>query len=167
MLERKLMKRRLRLQRLVQNPEYEEFILEPENSKAFGFPDNSKVSDPDASILNASSSQNLLNRSEDQMSAKGISAHEGGYKSNYGLKDGGKVSSNLAVDKYQSMMALGTSTGIIKIFNLKGYELEIYDAHDFEINHLAFVPNRGQLVSIDVTNMLKLWEMEDLTDCEV
>ena len=77
------------------------------------------------------------------------------------------MSSNLATDHYQSMLAMGTSTGIIKIFSLKGYEQEIYDAHDYEICHLTFVPNRGLLVSIDVTNMLKLWKMEDLDDCEV
>ena len=83
------------------------------------------------------------------------------------MKDAGKVSSNLATDRYQSMLAMGTSTGIIKIFSLKGYEQEIYDAHDYEICHVAFVPNEGLLVSIDVTNMLKLWDMEDLDDCEV
>ena len=49
------------------------------------------------------------------------------------VKDAGKVSSNLAIDRYQSMLAMGTSTGIIKIFSLKGYEQEIYDAHDYEI----------------------------------
>ena len=83
------------------------------------------------------------------------------------IKDAGKVSSNLAMDRYQSMLAMGTSTGILKIFSLKGYEQEIYDAHDYEICHIAFVPNCGLLVSIDITNMLKLWDLEDLDDCEV
>ena len=32
---------------------------------------------------------------------------------------------------------------------------------------VAFVPNQGLLISVDVTNMLKLWNMEDLDDCEV
>ena len=58
------------------------------------------------------------------------------------------------------MLALGTSSGMLKIFSLKGYELEIYDAHDDEILWVAFVPNQGLLVSIDVTNMLKLWDLE-------
>ena len=66
------------------------------------------------------------------------------------------------------MLAMGTSTGIIKIFSLKGYEQEIYDAHDHEICLVGFVPNKGLLVSIDVTNVLKLWDMEEgLDDCEV
>ena len=65
------------------------------------------------------------------------------------------------------MLALGTTAGVIKIFSLKGYELEIYDAHDEEISWVAFVPNQGLLVSIDVTNMLKVWSLEDLSNCEV
>lgn len=56
-------------------------------------------------------------------------------------KDAGKISSNLASDRYQQILAMGTSTGIIKIFSLKGYEQEIYDAHDHEISLVAFVPN--------------------------
>ena len=65
------------------------------------------------------------------------------------------------------MLALGTSSGMLKIFSLKGYELEIYDAHDDEILWVGFVPNQGLLVSIDVTNMLKLWDLEDLSNCEI
>ena len=65
------------------------------------------------------------------------------------------------------MLALGTSSGTLKIFSLKGYELEVYDAHDDEISWVAFVPNQGLLVSIDVTNMLKLWDLEDLSNCEI
>lgn len=82
-------------------------------------------------------------------------------------KDAGKVSSNLASDRLQAMLALGTNAGMLKIFSLKGYELDIYDAHDDEIRHVGFVPNQGKLVSIDVTNMLKLWDLNDLSDCEV
>ena len=82
-------------------------------------------------------------------------------------KDGGKISSNLAVDRYQGMFALGTSAGMLKMFSLKGYEQVCYDAHDFEINKLGFVPNQGFLVSIDLTNMLKIWNLRDLGDCQV
>ena len=65
------------------------------------------------------------------------------------------------------MLAVGTSTGIIKIFSLKGYELEVYDAHDYEISWVAFAPNKGFLLSIDITNVLKLWDLRDLSDCEI
>ena len=65
------------------------------------------------------------------------------------------------------MFAMGTSAGMLKIVSLKGYEQEIYDAHDFEINQVGFVPNQGYLVSIDVSNMLKLWKLDDLDDCEI
>jgi len=39
------------------------------------------------------------------------------------------------------MLALGTSDGQIKIFNLKGYEQEIEQAHDNPILWLLFAPN--------------------------
>lgn len=51
-LEKKLSKRRLRLQRIKQNPNYQDLELGPECSKAFGFPDNSLMVDPDSAILN-------------------------------------------------------------------------------------------------------------------
>jgi hypothetical protein len=38
------------------------------------------------------------------------------------LQDLGHVSSNLAEDRYQAMLAVGTNKGTIKIFSLKGYE---------------------------------------------
>lgn len=38
-------------------------------------------------------------------------------------------------------MAYGTSSKVIKIISLKGYEFEIYEAHDASIRFLAFVPN--------------------------
>jgi hypothetical protein len=82
-------------------------------------------------------------------------------------KDGGKITSNLASDKYQSMFVLGTSSGMLKIFSLKGYELEVHDAHDNEIIKVGLVPNKGLLVSIDSNNILKLWRLEDLDDCEI
>ena len=47
------------------------------------------------------------------------------------------------------MFALGTSSGMLKFFSLKGYEIEVYDAHDDPIIKVGFVPNRGLLVSID------------------
>jgi WD40 repeat protein len=65
------------------------------------------------------------------------------------------------------MFALGTSAGLLKLFSLKGYELEVYDAHDDAIIKLGFVPNKGLLVSIDSENLLKLWLLSDLDDCEI
>ena len=56
---------------------------------------------------------------------------------------------------------------MLKIFSLKGYELEVYDAHDHEIIKVGLVPNRGFLVSIDSNNILKLWKLSDLSDCEI
>ena len=62
------------------------------------------------------------------------------------------------------MLAIGTSTGTIKIFSLKGYEQEIFCAHDYEINLMTFVPNKGRLISIDTQNIFKLWDLENFDD---
>jgi len=51
-LEKKLSLTRLRQQRIERNPNYDDLELGPECSKAFGFPDNSMMVDPDSAILN-------------------------------------------------------------------------------------------------------------------
>ena len=157
-LQNKLLAKRMRLKSTEINPNYQNFEIEPESSKAFGFPDNTLIQDPDASILG-----NPITDVNNNMLGLG-GAQKKDESTN---KDAGKVSSNLACDRLQAMFALGTSSGMIKIFSLKGYELDVYDAHDEEIRHVAFVPNQGKLVTIDVTNMLKLWDLEELSDCEV
>ena len=51
-LEKKLSTARIRLNNIAANANYEHMELCPDNSKAFGFPDNSMIVDPDAAILN-------------------------------------------------------------------------------------------------------------------
>ena len=51
-LEKKLSTARLRQLHIAENANYEHMELCPANSKAFGFPDNSMIVDPDAAILN-------------------------------------------------------------------------------------------------------------------
>ena len=51
-LEKKLITSKIRQKRIEANPNYEDLELGPECSKAFGFPDNSMIVDPDAAILN-------------------------------------------------------------------------------------------------------------------
>ena len=54
-LEKKLGSERFRLKRIIPNQNYDELELGPECSKAFGFPDNSMIVDPDSAILNLNS----------------------------------------------------------------------------------------------------------------
>ena len=61
------------------------------------------------------------------------------------------------------MLAIGTGDGQIKIFNLKGFEQEIDQAHDSPILWLLFAPNQGLLLSVDDKNLLKLWNLRDLS----
>ena len=51
-LEKKISTARLRLKRIEPNPNYQDLELGPECSKAYGFPDNSMIVDPDSAILN-------------------------------------------------------------------------------------------------------------------
>ena len=79
----------------------------------------------------------------------------------FGLQD--KITTNLAYDKYQGLLAYGTQTKIIKIVSLKGYEYEIYEAHESSIRFITFVPNRGILISIDDSNEIGIWDLKDLS----
>jgi len=49
-LENKQKKRSDRLEMIAKNSNYEEFLMEPESSKMFGFPDNSSLINPDVSL---------------------------------------------------------------------------------------------------------------------
>ena len=51
---------------------------------------------------------------------------------------------------------------MIKIISLKGYEYEIYEAHEVGIRALTFIPNEGVLISIDEENEVGLWDLQDL-----
>ena len=45
----------------------------------------------------------------------------------------------LTHDKYQGLFAYATKDRTIKIISLKGYEFEIYEAHESSIRALCFV----------------------------
>jgi hypothetical protein len=49
-VERKHLARQLRLDTIASNDEYEDFLMEPESSKTFGFPDNSYLDQYDSLI---------------------------------------------------------------------------------------------------------------------
>ena len=52
------------------------------------------------------------------------------------------ITSNLAYDKYQGLMAYGTKDGHIKLFSLKGYEQEVFNAHDnIPVMFVTFAPS--------------------------
>ncbi|CDW73878.1 syntaxin-binding protein 5-like [Stylonychia lemnae] len=72
------------------------------------------------------------------------------------------ISTNLAYDKYQGLLAYGTNYNMIKIISLKGYEYEIYEAHQSGIKRLEFVPNQGILISADDKNIIRQWNLRDL-----
>jgi WD40 repeat protein len=58
---------------------------------------------------------------------------------------------------------MGTSTRIIKIISLKGYEFEIYEAHQAGIRLLTFIPNEGIMISVDDDNEVAVWNLKDLS----
>jgi len=68
------------------------------------------VQDPESSILDVSDNSNL---SPDKKPQK-VPIHS--------LQECGRVTTNMAEDPKQAMLALGTDNGTIKIISLKGYE---------------------------------------------
>ena len=58
-LKRKIIARRERFNNIEYNPSYHRFELDPECSKAFGFPDNGAMLDPDMSLINSDSTSNI------------------------------------------------------------------------------------------------------------
>ena len=59
----------------------------------------------------------------------------------YGLPRDSVISASsiLAHDKYQGLFAYATKDRTIKIMSLKGYEFEIYEAHETSIRMMCFV----------------------------
>ncbi len=53
---------------------------------------------------------------------------------------------------------------MIKIMNLKGYEYELYEAHESGVRELAFIPNQGILISVDSLNELAVWNLRELDE---
>ena len=80
------------------------------------------------------------------------------------------ITTNMALDRHQALLAFATQHNIIKIVSLNSRpvvsftEFEIYQAHDHSIRLLAFVANEGILVSIDEHNLIKNWSMKDLKE---
>jgi hypothetical protein len=78
-----------------------------------------------------------------------------------GLSETNDITSNLAYDKYQGLLAYGTSAGHIKMYSLKGLEEEIFSAHQDPIEFLLFVPRKLLLFSIDSKNRLSYRDLAD------
>jgi len=51
---------------------------------------------------------------------------------------------------------------MIKIFNLKGYESELYEAHSCEVKHATFIPNGGILCAVDALHRLSTWDLKTM-----
>ena len=81
-------------------------------------------------------------------------------------KDGqGDITSNLAYDKYLGLLAYGTRSGHIKMQSLKGYEQELYWAHQgVPVDFLLFVPGKLLLISIDAQNRLAIKDLRTINE---
>ncbi len=63
------------------------------------------------------------------------------------------MTSNLAVDRYLEIAALGFKNGLIKLVSFGDSKIQnfehIISAHDFSIIHLVFIQSKAILVSVD------------------
>ncbi|XP_026817705.1 lethal(2) giant larvae protein homolog 1 isoform X2 [Rhopalosiphum maidis] len=74
----------------------------------------------------------------------------------------------LSWDPLLRIMAIGTSTGSIKVLGKTGVEFYGHlPCSDHAITKLIFVPNQGRLVSLSDDNSLHYWEINDMAIDEV
>ncbi|KAG8239908.1 hypothetical protein J437_LFUL019503 [Ladona fulva] len=68
----------------------------------------------------------------------------------------------MAWDPTLRLMAIGTSSGAIKVFGRPG--VEFYGQHqnnEYAVTKLVFLPNQGRIVSLCADNSLHLWEINE------
>ncbi|XP_068084416.1 lethal(2) giant larvae protein homolog 1 [Anabrus simplex] len=69
---------------------------------------------------------------------------------------------SLAWDPKLRLLALGTATGVIKIFGKPGVEFYgQHTNHESAVTRLIFLPNEGRIVSLCDDNSLHLWEINN------
>ena len=99
-----------------------------------------------------------LNENNDKLPISSINSQTFG--SSGQAKD---ITSNMAYDKYQGIIAYGTANGNIKIFQLKGLEKEIIGAHGTTpVEFVLLVPRKLLLFAIDANNRLSWHDFSDL-----
>ncbi|GAB1609901.1 lethal(2) giant larvae protein homolog 2-like isoform X3 [Argonauta hians] len=65
----------------------------------------------------------------------------------------------LAYDPKLKLLAIGTKTGILKIYGAPGVEFAGQHKKDVSINQLFFLPEQGRLITLCSDNSLHLWEI--------
>ncbi|XP_071444809.1 lethal(2) giant larvae protein homolog 1 isoform X5 [Hetaerina americana] len=71
--------------------------------------------------------------------------------------------SSLAWDPTLRLMAIGTSSGVIKVLGKPG--VEFYGQHqnnESAVTNIVFLPNQGRLVSLCADNSIHLWEINEI-----
>lgn len=73
--------------------------------------------------------------------------------------------SAMAYDPKLKLMAIGTHTGIVKVFGQPGVEfygqhtaLQGANAQDMIVQQIEWIPDSGRLISLTTANVLVLWE---------
>ena len=75
------------------------------------------------------------------------------------------ITSNMAFDKYQGLIAYGTAFGSIKIFQLKGLEKEIIGGNGSSpIEFVLLVPRKLLLIAVDAENKLFCHDLSEMDD---
>ncbi|CAI9724364.1 (2) giant larvae homolog 1-like isoform X1 [Octopus vulgaris] len=67
----------------------------------------------------------------------------------------------LAYDPKLKLLAIGTKTGILKIYGAPGVEFVGQQKKDVSINQLFFLPEQGRLITLCSDNSLHLWEINE------
>lgn len=77
------------------------------------------------------------------------------------------VTPTLTYDHYQGLLAVGTLSGLIKLYLLvrfgqDGVEAVLKDDTQLPISQLSFHPNRGLLYAVRIDNVLAVWSVKTL-----
>lgn len=72
--------------------------------------------------------------------------------------------SSLAYDPKLKLLAVGTKTGVIRVFGAQGVEWCGQHKEDVQVAQLFFLPNQGRLISLCSDNSLHLWELNNSKD---
>ncbi|XP_059146629.1 LLGL scribble cell polarity complex component 2-like isoform X2 [Physella acuta] len=67
--------------------------------------------------------------------------------------------SALAYDPKLQLLAIGTKSGVIKIYGTPGFEVSAVHEGDVSVNSMFFIPDEGRLISACSDSSLHLWEI--------
>jgi hypothetical protein len=76
----------------------------------------------------------------------------------------------IAYDPVQRLVAVGSKTGIVKVYGAEGIEMtltpaEVGASHNEEVAFLVFIPSQHRLLSVQANSAVNIWDMRFQRQC--